>query len=505
MDRLNEEYLRQNLLGRHEAADFAGELLEYPERVLQIGEGNFLRAFFNWMLHEMNKKGVFKGRAAVVQPIPPGRVDELNEQDCLYTLLLRGIEAAEEKVEKEIITSISRGIKAYGEWEKVLKLAEDPAVEFVVSNTTEAGITYNSEDDPLDNPPESFPGKLTVFLKKRYDYFAGSPESGLVIIPVELIEKNGEELKKIVLRLADDWDFSPDFIDWVEEENVFFNTLVDRIVPGYPEEEAEEIEADLGYRDKNMTAGEIFHSWIIEGGEKHKEKLPFHSADLNVKWVDDLTPYRTRKVRILNGAHTSTVPVAYLCGVELVREAAEDDLLRDFIEKSMFCEIIPTLDFAEEELKSFAEKVLERFENPFIDHRWLDISLNSTSKFKTRVLPSLLAYRDRFDELPENLVFSLAALIIFYRGKRIDNEHLIAEYNGVEYKIQDDREAMEFFLELWNEDLNYRQLTAKVLSNESFWGRDLSEITGLVDKTTYYLESIDKEGMRNTLSEIIRG
>lgn len=497
------------MLGKSELADFPAEILDYPERVLQIGEGNFLRAFFNWMLHEMNKKGIFKGRAAVIQPIPPGKVSDLNEQDDLYTLLLRGIQEGEEIDRREIITSISRGLESHQEWDEVLSLAENPDIDIVVSNTTEAGIAYNPEDDLNDNPPDSYPGKLTAYLKRRYDYFSGDRDKGMLIVPVELINRNGDELKRIIFKLANDWNLSADFKNWLEEANTFLNTLVDRIVPGYPEDEAKEIEQELGYRDRNMTAGEAFHLWIIEGDEKHKKKLPFHKAGLNVKWVDNMDPYRTRKVRILNGAHTSTVPVAYLSGIDLVREAVNDEVVAKFIEKSIFEEIIPTLDFDNEELESFANKILERFENPFIDHEWLDISLNSTSKFKTRVLPSLLKYQDKFNELPTNLVFSLSALIKFYKGKRIEKGKLIATRKGEEYAIKDENKSLEFFLSIWSRfkegKISRYELVQETLSNKDFWEQDLTAIPGLVELTESYLNKIEENGMKTTLKSILQG
>lgn len=505
---LNAKYLKENLLGT-ELADFPEEILDYPEKVLQIGEGNFLRAFVDWMIHKMNKEGIFKGRAVIVQPIPEGRVSNLNEQDNLYTLLLRGIENGEVVNKREIITGVNRGLEAYTEWDKVLELAENPEIEYVVSNTTEAGIVYSPEDKLDDSPPDSYPGKLTAYLYHRYQYFDGDQDKGMIIVPVELIDRNGDNLKEVVLKLADDWNLPEGFKDWLEENNYFLNTLVDRIVTGYPFNEIDQLEEELGYHDQNLDTGEIFHLWIIEGDESLKEKLPFHKIGLNVKWVDDMAPYRTRKVRILNGAHTSTVPVSYLSGIDLVRDAVNDELLGEFIKKVMFEDIIPTLDFDRKELEGFAEKILERFKNPFIDHKWLDISLNSTSKFKTRVLPSLVKYIEEKGKLPKRLVFSLAALITFYRGTEIRENKLIAYRDGEEYLVNDDLEALEFFAGLWQDfddgELDMEGIARKVLGHKEFWKQDLNQLTGLTKGVAFYLKEIDEKGVKKSLEELLKG
>lgn len=504
---LNRNYLESELLGS-EVADFSAEILDYPEKVVQIGEGNFLRAFVDWMFHTMNKKGVFKGRTVVAQPIREGRISNLNEQDGLYTLFLRGIENGEEVNKKEIMTAISRGVETYAQWGEFLKLAENPEIEFVVSNTTEAGIAYNENDKLSDTPPESYPGKLAAYLYRRYQTFAGDSDKGMVIIPVELIDRNGDNLKRIILQLADDWDLEAGFKNWIKESNHFLNTLVDRIVTGYPFNEIDQLEAELGYHDQNLDTGEIFHLWVIEGDEKLKEKLPFHKACLNVKWVDDLTPYRTTKVRILNGAHTSTVPVSYLAGIDLVRDAVNDELVGEFINQAVFEDIIPTLDADEEELEDFASKIFERFKNPYIDHKWLDISLNSTSKFKTRVLPSLVQHIEEYDKVPERLSFALAALIHFYHGTELEDGKLAAYRNGEKYLIRDDRKALEYFADLWTkleaEDISLAELGEDVLANQDFWGRDLNELPGLRDSLISNLKLIKKEGMKASLEKLIK-
>jgi len=504
---LNKEYLKDNLLGT-ELANYSAEVMEYPEKVVQFGEGNFLRAFVDWMFHEMNKNGFFKGRAVIVQPIPQGRVSNLNKQDNLYTLFLRGMQDGEVVNKREIITGVSRGLEAYTQWDEVLQLAENPEIEIVVSNTTEAGIVYSADDKLDDAPPNTYPGKLTAYLYHRYKKFDGDRDKGMLIIPVELNDRNGDRLKNVVLRLIENWNLSGDFKKWIEEANIFVNTLVDRIVTGYPFKEVDELEEELGYHDENLDTGEIFHLWIIEGEESLKEKLPFHKVGLNVKWVDDMTPYRSRKVRILNGAHTSTVPVSYLMGVDLVRDAVDNELVSQFIERVIFEDIIPTMNLEREELESFAEKILERFSNPFIDHKWLDISLNSTSKFKTRVLPSLVKYIKLNNKLPEKLVFSLASLITFYNGTEIRDNQLVAYRDNQEYLIKDDIDALKFFADIWskyeNDDLNIEGLAKEVLANQNFWKCDLNELPGLTDGVIIYLKQIEKNGVKESLKDLLK-
>ncbi|MCL5289615.1 MAG: tagaturonate reductase, partial [Firmicutes bacterium] len=356
-----------------------------PERVLQFGEGNFLRAFVDWMFHQLNKEGLFQGRVVVVQPQSrdQGPADKLNRQDGLYTLILHGYQDGRVAEKREIITAISRGINANVDWQAVLRCAGDPAIEFMISNTTEAGIAYDPGDKVTDAPPRSFPGKLTAYLYHRFCHFQGNRAKGMIILPCELIDRNGDNLKAIVLRLAANWGLPEEFRQWLKEANFFLNTLVDRVVPGYPREEAGRLAGELGYRDEFLVTGELFHLWVIEGPEYLKEKLPFHQAGLNVIWTDDMTPYRTRKVRILNGAHTGTAAVAFLSGIDTVREAVEHPRTGRFLRDLIFAEVIPATSLDQEMLTEFAGEVLQRFRNPYIVHRWLSILLNTTSKYKT--------------------------------------------------------------------------------------------------------------------------
>ncbi len=480
-----------------------GSVKYLPERVLQFGEGVFLRGFVDWMLDCMNEKGIFNGRAVVVQPRGQEAIEVLNSQNGLYTLYLRGIRDGKTIEEKSVVSSISRGINLHRDFDEYLRCAENPDLRFVVSNTTEAGIAYNPADRPDDRPPASFPGKLAVFLYRRYTAFRGNPSKGMVILPCELIERNGDRLKEIVLRLAGEWGLEGAFIDWIENSNHFLNTLVDRIVTGYPAEEAEKLTGELGYGDRLLNAAELFHLWVIEGSGQISAELPFDRAGLDVVWTDDLTPYRTRKVRILNGAHTMTALAAYLYGKNTVGECIDDELVHAFMNEGIFQEIIPTLDMPEKELADFAEAVLERFANPFIRHNLLSIAMNSTSKFKTRVLPSIFAYMDRKGEIPEALTFSLAALIAFYRGAEIRENALIGKREGAEYNISDDMQVLQMFLELWSSFDGSREgaerLAAEVLSRADIWGSDLNELKGFGAKVSEYLFRIVTGGMKETM------
>lgn len=479
-----------------------------PEKVLQFGEGNFLRGFVDWMIHKLNEQNLFNGRVAVVQPIAQGLTPMLNEQDGLYTLLLRGIQNGQIVEEKDIISCISRGINPYEDFAAYLELAVSPDLRFVVSNTTEAGIAYSAEDRYDDAPPATFPGKLTVLLHKRFTAFNGAEDKGLVIIPCELIERNGDNLKKIVLRLAEEWNLGAGFTAWIENSNYFLNTMVDRIVTGYPRDEIAALTEQLGYEDKLLNTAEIFHLWVIEGDKRFAEELPFHKVGLDVIWTDDMTPYRTRKVRILNGAHTMTVLAAYLYGLDTVKECMDDELIRSFMEKGIYNEVIPTLDLPDSELKAFAAAVTERFANPFIRHYLMSISLNSTSKFKTRVLPSILEYVNRKGELPKVLSFSLAALLAFYQGTELKDNALVGKRPaGNEYQINDDLPVLQMFASLWSKYDGSREaagaLVEEVLSHTEMWGKNLNEVEGFTALVSDYLYSILTNGVAATLKDVI--
>jgi len=465
----------------------------YTERIIQFGEGNFLRAFANWMIHEMNKKAKFDGGVVVVQPINQGLVKMLNEQDGLYTLYLNGIKNGKAISEHEIIDCIQRSINPYDDYKTYLANAENPDLRFVISNTTEAGISYNENDSLTDAPQSSFPGKLTALLFKRFQTFSGASDKGLIVIPCELIDRNGDNLKRIILQYASDWDLGKEFTDWINQDNIFCNTLVDRIVPGYPKDKMEAITKALGYKDNWVVEGEQFHLWVIEGPEAVKEEFPSEACGLNVVFTNNMEPYRTRKVRILNGAHTALVPVGYLYGIDRVRESLEDVVVGKFLKEALFQNICPTLDLPDEELKQFSSDVLDRFRNPYLEHELMSISLNSVSKYKTRVLPSVLEYIKRKNELPSHLLFSLAALIAFYKGER----------NGTAIALKDDANTLSFFKNQWKNN-SISTVVNATLSNTAFWGTDLTTIKGLENEVAKHLESIIKNGMKATLNAFIR-
>jgi len=478
-----------------------------PERVIQFGEGNFLRAFVDWMFHLLNKNQLFNGRVVLVQPIAEGLADKINEQDGLYTLLLRGLQDGTAVEQKEIISSVSRCINPYTQWDEYLRCAEEKSIEFVVSNTTEAGISFDHNDSLDSKPPVSFPGKLTAYLYHRFKHFQGDSSAGMVIIPCELIDRNGDNLKKIILQLADVWNLPEGFKTWLNDHNQFLNTLVDRVVTGYPRDEIKDITAHLGYEDYLVDTGELFHLWVIEGPQEISKRLPFTKLGLNVIWTDDMTPYRTRKVRILNGAHTASVPAAFLYGLETVGEMMDHEVLGKYTRQIIGDEIIASIDLNKEMLREFADAVVERFQNPYIKHYLLSILLNSASKFKARVLPSILEYEKLEGKLPEKLTFSLAALIAVYKDGVIEGNALQALREKGPFIMKDDLSVLEFFVETWSgfdgsSDAAIK-VARKVLGNTAIWGGDLNDVEGLTEKIGDYLHQITSLGIKVTIAKLI--
>ncbi len=468
---------------------------QLPIKVLQFGEGNFLRAFVDDMLDMLNAEGLFNGAITVVQPIEQGMVDMLQKQDGLYTLLLRGLEDGKVVNKERIVTSITEAVNPFKDFDTYINYAKCETLRFVVSNTTEAGITYVKENYTPDRPQTTFPAKVTAFLYERFKHFNGDKSKALVFIPCELIDYNGTQLKKCVKSYAEDWNLGADFDEWLSA-NCFTNTLVDRIVTGYPRDEAEELNKRFGYVDNLIDTGEIFHFWVIEcekgfDMDKLSEELPFTKLGMNVVWTDDATPYKLRKVRILNGAHTMSVLKAYLSGKNTVGEMMEDERFNNFLRQGIFNEIIPTLDLPESDLTSFANAVFDRFKNPYIKHYLLSIALNSVSKFRVRVLPSILEYKNRKGSLPDNLTAALAALIAFYRGTEIRDNALICNRNGEEYKAQEDLSVLEAFAVAWktyDSDKNQDALVNTILSNKDFWGTDLTTVEGFSEKVCISLK-----------------
>jgi len=505
-EKLNLDLLASGCLSKDIETGVVAQLSQLPVKVLQFGEGNFLRAFVDFMIDELNEKGLFAGKVAVVQPIAQGMADMINAQDGLYTVVLRGYENKREVIRKRIVTCIDTCVNPYTDFDSYIAAATNPDLRFIVSNTTEAGIAYREGETLDDKPQASFPGKVCALLYRRFRHFAGDAGKGLVFIPCELIDNNGAILKETVLRCAKEWKLEQTFIDWIENANYFTNTLVDRIVTGYPRDEINELWEDLGYEDNLLVTAEIFHFFAIEAPEAAmkaiSEELPFHKAGLNVIWTADATPYKQRKVRILNGAHTMSVLAAHLSGKDTVGEMMSDDVFVQYLRQGIFDEIIPTLDLEREDLTSFAEAVFDRFANPYIRHYLLSIALNSVSKYKVRVLPSILEYHKRKGELPKLLPLSMAALIAFYRGTEIVDGALIGKRNGAEYRIADDMDVLEFFRDVWAGNLASGDLVKKVLGKVEFWGEDLNALPGFHGAVSKCLEGINRNGVKATMREL---
>lgn len=473
---------------------------ERPIKVLQFGEGNFLRAFVDYMIDIANESGEFDGDIVLVKPIEFGTLNLFHDQECQYTVQLRGIVDGEPKKINRVVTSVTDVVDAYGEYEKYAAYAKLDTLRFIVSNTTEAGIVYDDTDKFELNPPKTYPGKLTKFLFERYKHFNGAMDKGLVMLPVELIDDNGIHLKECVLKLAALWDLEEGFVNWINEACVFTSTLVDRIVTGYPRDEADELCKEFGYQDNLIVTGEPFALWVIESAKDISDEFPLPKAGLPVIFTDNQKPYKQRKVRILNGAHTSFVLASYLCGNNIVLESMNDELICSFMKKTIFEEVIPTLTLPKEELEEFANAVITRFNNPYVKHALLAISLNSVSKWRARCMPSFLGYIEKEGKLPVHLTFSLAALMAFYTGTEIRDKALIGHRDGQEYNILDDAVVLEFFAA--NSSKEPKEFAHAVLSNTEFWGQDLSALSGVEDAVVSYLAAIRENGMRAAMEKI---
>ncbi len=474
-----------------------------PEKILQFGEGNFLRAFVDWMINKANLAGLYDGSIVLCQPIAQGLGEMINAQNGVYTLAMRGIEDGEAVEKVEQITSVSRCINPYEDYAALLELARSEDLEVVISNTTEAGISYHAGDKLDDKPPHSFPAKVCAFLYERYQHFHGAMDKGLLFLPVELIDNNGANLKRIVLQYADEWNLGEEFNNWVCEANHICSTLVDRIVTGYPRDQIDYFEKKLGYKDNVIVTSEVFNLWVIEGKKEWADILPIHQTDAHVIWTDDVSPYKKRKVRILNGGHTSTVLAAWMSGHDIVLEMMQDEVFEKYLDKVLYEEVIPTLDLPKDELTQFASDVKDRFRNPYIKHKLLDISLNSCSKWCARCMPSLLGYVEQKGELPSALTFSLAAFIKFYQGEMKDGKYIGVRANGDEHEIKDDAEVLAFFADIWaNKDA--AGIADAVLSNTAFWnGTDLSKIAGLTNAVADYLRRMENTPVRDVVASIL--
>lgn len=461
---------------------------ERPIKVLQFGEGNFLRGFVDYMIDIANEKGEFDGDIVLVKPIEFGTLDRFRAQECQYTVSLRGIVDGKPAVLNRIVTSVADVVAAHEEYEKYSSYAKLDTLRYIVSNTTEAGIVYDESDKLEMNPPKSFPAKLAKFLYERYQYFNGAMDKGLVMLPVELIDDNGIHLKECVLKQADNWNLEDSFKKWVNEACIFTSTLVDRIITGYPREEDKKLWEEWGYRDELIVTGEPFALWVIESEKDIRGEFPLDKAGLPVIFTDNQKPYKQRKVRILNGAHTSFVLASYLAGNDTVLESMKDELIYKFMRSTIFDEVIPTLSLPEKDLVDFAEAVTTRFNNPYVKHALLSISLNSVSKWRARCMPSFLGYIDKTGTLPKHLTFSLAALMAFYQGTEIRDKALIGHRNGEEYNIMDDDAVLKYFAA--NSTKPSKEFAHGFLSNTAFFGQNLTQIEGLEDTVAAYLDEI---------------
>lgn len=487
MEKLNYEVLKKS--------GYTGYVLESaPEKILQFGEGNFLRAFVDYWFDVSNEKAGFNGKAVLVQPIAAGLSELINEQQGLYTLYLRGRENGEKVDRKRVISSVSRCLNPYEKagYDAMMEVAVSDDLEYIVSNTTEAGIVYDPACQKGDCPPSSFPAKLTQVLYKRWQ--AG--KKPLVILSCELIDNNGKELEKCVGQYIRQWELEDEFYRWCKE-CTFCSTLVDRIVPGRIKDadEVKRLEAENGYQDDLIDVGEVFGVWNIEGPDWLADKLPFKAAGLNCPVVPDVTPYKKRKVRILNGAHTGFTLGSYLAGQDIVRGCMENDTIRGFMNKMLYEEVVPILPLDQEDCKQFAAAVQDRFNNPFVNHELLSISLNSTSKWKARNMPSFLEYIEQNGRLPKCLTMSLAAYIAFYSSdvQELTDAGLVCRRpKGNTYTCSDDRWALEFY---WaHRDDSTETLVHAVLTNTQMWDRDLTEIDGLEAAVVSGLKMIRTEG-----------
>ena len=482
-------------------------LKDAPVKVMQFGEGNFLRAFVDYFYDIANEKAGYNGKVKLVQPIGnfPQMADWINEQEGLYTLYLRGSEKGQKVDAKRVISCVSDCVCPYidDKWDEVLALARSEDLETVVSNTTEAGIAYTQGDSEFDQvPPNSFPAKLTRVLYERYKAFNGAADKGLVILSCELIDNNGKELQKCCNNYAKDWNLEAEFIDWMNNANTFCSTLVDRIVPGFPRKEIAQIQKKICYADNLVVQAEIFHLWVIEAAENLSlrqlaEEFPANKAGLNVLFVKSEAPYHERKVTLLNGPHTVLSPVAYLSGVNIVRDACNHPVIGKYVRKVQFDELMQTLNLPIDELKKFAADVLERFDNPYVEHQVTSIMLNSFPKYQTRDLPGLKTYLERKGELPKGLVLGLAAIITYYKGG--------VRADGAEIIPNDAPEIMQLLKDLWATGDTRKVAEGVLAAKDLIWGEhgDLNTIPGLTDMVTDFLNSIQAKGMLETVKGIL--
>ena len=465
----------------------------YTEKVIQFGEGNFLRAFIEWIIWKTNQKTDLNASVVVVQPIEKGMVDWLNEQDCLYHLNLQGLDKGQPVDSVDLIDVISRGINPYRDFQDYLRLSEQPEMRFIISNTTEAGIAFDPSCKFTDEPALSYPGKLTQLLYHRYEYFKGDKTKGFIMFPCELIFENGKHLKECILQYIDLWNLGEGFKDWFLSACGVYSTLVDRIVPGYPRDTVAQLTERIGIEDRLLDKAEIFHLWVIEAPKQVSDEFPADKAGLNVLFVPSEAPYHERKVTLLNGPHTVLSPVGYLSGLDTVKQCCEDPLIGKFVHKVMFEELLPTLNLPKEELEKFASDVMDRFRNPFVKHFVTSIMLNSFPKFRTRDLPGLKTYLERKGTLPKGIVLGLAAICTYYKGGMRGETPIVPN---------DDPKIMDLLKDLWATG-DTKKVADGVLGAEFIWDEDLNKVPGLNNLLVELLDKIQKDGMRVAVESIL--
>lgn len=470
----------------------------FPLKVLQFGEGNFLRAFLDVLIDVANEKGLFDGSIAIVKPTNHGKLSQYYAlQNRLYTVVTRGIDDGKKCDNSRIISSVSSFLSCYDDYDSYSALSFCETLEFVISNTTEAGIVLDESDDFSLCPPKSFPGKLTKFLYLRAEHFDYALDKGLMMLPCELIENNGNELKKCVMALAQKWNLGKKFTDWIDSCCIFASTLVDRIVSGYPKDEERQLWQRFGYEDHLMVTCEPYFLWVIEDHGGIRSRLHFENTGLPVIFTESCAPYRERKVRILNGAHTSFVPSAFLCGYDTVFQAINDALFHEFVSDTLTEEVIPTLSMPEPSLDEFAVSVLSRFANPFINHCLISICMNCVSKWRARCLPTLLGYVEKYGAVPKHITFSLSALIALYSSGKHEDGSLVLTRNGEDYTLRDSDSVLEFFSTSHN--LSLPALVHSFLSCQSFWGMDMTHIPCLENEVLRCCNEIDQCGMEQAI------
>jgi tagaturonate reductase len=474
------------------------KVFELPEKVLQFGTGVLLRALPDYFIDKANRAGIFNGRVVVVKSTDTGSATEFDRQDSLYTLYIKGIDRGAQVDEQIVCSAVSRVLAAGDEWETILKVAKSPDLKVVISNTTEVGIQL-VQDDIRKNPPVSFPGKLLAVLYKRFQAFSGSAESGLVIVPTELIVDNGKKLEAIVLELAHLNKLEPAFMDWLEEHNHFCNSLVDRIVPGKPQPElAKELEAGCGYQDDLRIVSEVYSLWAIEGNQHVKDVLSFAQVDEGVVIVPNIEMFRELKLRLLNGTHTLSCAVAFLSGFKTVHDAMEDESFTHFINQLMLKEIAPAIPYEVnyDTAADFAGKVLDRFRNPSIEHQWISISAQYSSKIKMRTIPLLLNHYKLHNFVPHYFAFGFAAFIRFMKSEKNEDDKYIGNNNGAAYVITDSQ--ADIFSRAWKMQ-ELTEVVNTLLSNKALWDADLTQLPGFEAAVSQHLQQIVEEGTQAIL------